>query len=86
LACHTNGAATHQKGWEVKNLATVAEVNRALLNARTAPEELHYIDISSVSPDQIDTITAAGSGEPRGVSAAQGRHQGIRARNGFDLR
>ena len=46
------------KGWEVKKLATVAEVNRAQINARTAPEELHYIDISSVSPGQIDSTTA----------------------------
>ena len=45
------------QGWEVKKLATVAEVNRAQINARTAPEELHYIDISSVSPGQIDSIT-----------------------------
>lgn len=45
------------EGWEVKKLATVAEVNRAQINARSAPDELHYIDISSVSPGQIDTIT-----------------------------
>ncbi len=45
------------KGWEVKKLADVAEVNRAQINTRTAPEELHYIDISSVSPGQIDSIT-----------------------------
>ena len=45
------------KGWEVKKLADVAEVNRAQINARTAPEELHYIDISSVSPGQIASIT-----------------------------
>ena len=45
------------KGWEVKKLATVADVNRAQINARTAPEELRYIDISSVSPGQIDSIT-----------------------------
>lgn len=45
------------KGWEVKKLATVAKVNRAQINARTAPEELHYIDISSVSPGQIDSVT-----------------------------
>jgi len=35
----------------------VAEVNRAQINARTAPDELHYIDIASVSPGQIDIIT-----------------------------
>ena len=45
------------KGWEVKKLVDVAEVNRAQVNARNAPDELHYIDISSVSPGQIDTIT-----------------------------
>lgn len=45
------------QGWDVKKLAAVANVNRAQINARTAPEELHYIDISSVSPGQIDNIT-----------------------------
>jgi type I restriction enzyme S subunit len=45
------------QGWEVKKLATVADVNRAQINARTAPEELRYIDISSVSPGQINSIT-----------------------------
>ena len=45
------------QGWEVKKLVTVADVNRAQINARTAPEELHYIDISSVSPGQIVSIT-----------------------------
>ncbi|MGB5096758.1 MAG: restriction endonuclease subunit S [Porticoccaceae bacterium] len=45
------------QGWEVKKLSAVAEVNRAQVNARSAPEVLHYIDISSVSPGQIDSIT-----------------------------
>ena len=45
------------KGWEVKKLADVAKVNLAQINARKAPDELHYIDISSVSPGQIDSIT-----------------------------
>jgi type I restriction enzyme S subunit len=45
------------QGWEVKKLSAVAEVNRAQINARSAPAELHYIDISSVSPGQIDSIT-----------------------------
>ncbi len=45
------------KGWEVRKLADVAEVNRAQINSRTSPEELHYIDISSVSPGQIDSVT-----------------------------
>lgn len=45
------------EGWGVRKLGDVAEVNRAQINARSAPEELHYIDISSVSPGQIDSIT-----------------------------
>jgi type I restriction enzyme S subunit len=45
------------KSWEMKKLVDVAEVNRAQINSRNAPDELHYIDISSVSPGQIDTIT-----------------------------
>ncbi|MBK8538773.1 MAG: restriction endonuclease subunit S [Ardenticatenia bacterium] len=45
------------EGWEVKGLGQVADVNRAQINARTAPRELHYIDISSVSPGRIDSIT-----------------------------
>jgi type I restriction enzyme S subunit len=45
------------EGWEVKKVGDVAEVNRAQINARIAPKELKYIDISSVSPGQIDSIT-----------------------------
>ncbi len=54
------------KGWEVKKLADVAKVNRAQINARTAPDELHYIDISSVSPGQIDSITTYGFADAPG--------------------
>ena len=45
------------QGWSVKKLSEVAEVNRAQINARNKPDELHYIDISSVSPGQIESIT-----------------------------
>jgi type I restriction enzyme S subunit len=41
----------------VKKLGDIADVNRAQINARSAPEELHYIDISSVSPGRIDSST-----------------------------
>lgn len=41
-------------GWQVRKLSEVAAVNRAQLNPRRAPDEIHYIDISSVSPGQID--------------------------------
>ena len=46
------------QGWEVKKLGDIADVNRTQIHPRTAPDEVHYIDISSVSPGQIDdTIT-----------------------------
>jgi type I restriction enzyme S subunit len=45
------------QGWTVRKLSTVAEVNRAQISVRNAPKELHYIDISSVSPGQIDGTT-----------------------------
>ena len=45
------------KGWEVKPLSEVAEVNCAQISPRHAPEEVHYIDIASVSPGQIDAVT-----------------------------
>jgi type I restriction enzyme S subunit len=45
------------EGWEVKKLASVAAVNRAQINARNAPDEIHYVDISSVSPGQIESVT-----------------------------
>jgi type I restriction enzyme S subunit len=45
------------QGWGVEKLSAVADINRAQINARSAPEELRYIDISSVSPGQIDNIT-----------------------------
>jgi type I restriction enzyme S subunit len=45
------------KGWEVKTLGEIAEVNRAQIKGRAAPEELLYIDISSVSQGQINAIT-----------------------------
>jgi len=54
------------KGWEVKKLKDVADVNRAQITARTAPEELHYIDISSVSPGQINAITTYSFAEAPG--------------------
>jgi type I restriction enzyme S subunit len=45
------------QGWEVKKLADITIVNRAQINAKTAPDELLYIDIASVSPSQIDSVT-----------------------------
>lgn len=49
---------TAPKGWALKKLSEIASVNRAKISARSAPSELHYIDISSVSPGRIDHITS----------------------------
>jgi type I restriction enzyme, S subunit len=44
-------------GWRVEKLSQIADVNRAQINARTAPAEIQYIDIASVSPGVIESIT-----------------------------
>ncbi|MGB8648965.1 MAG: restriction endonuclease subunit S, partial [Anaerolineae bacterium] len=45
------------RGWDVRMLSEVADVNRAQITVRNAPDEVRYIDISSVSPGQIDSVT-----------------------------
>ena len=62
------------QGWEVKKLADVAEVNRAQINVRSAPDEVHYIDISSVSPGQIDSITTLSFSDAPGRARRVVRH------------
>jgi type I restriction enzyme S subunit len=42
------------EGWEVQELADVAKVNPESINPKEAPHEIHYIDISSVSPGHIN--------------------------------
>ncbi len=44
-------------GWYAVPLGKIAVVNRSQITARTAPPEVHYIDISSVSPGRIDAVT-----------------------------
>lgn len=44
-------------GWKLRKLGDVAAVNRAQITRRTAPDKVHYIDISSVSPGRIDAVT-----------------------------
>jgi len=46
------------KGWIVKKLAEIAGVNAESIRATNAPEEIHYIDIASVSTGSIDNIEA----------------------------
>lgn len=50
-------------GWNVTSLGRVAVVNRNQISVRAAPQTLHYIDISSVSPGRIDSTTCYAFGE-----------------------
>jgi type I restriction enzyme S subunit len=65
------------EGWDVKKLKDVANVNRAQIKADTAPEQLHYIDISSVSPGQIDAITTYNYAEAPGRARRVVQHGDI---------
>lgn len=42
------------EGWKVQELADVAQVNPEAIKPKSAPDEIHYIDIASVSPGQIE--------------------------------
>src|SRR5690606_1798547 len=42
------------EGWEIKELGDVAQINPEAIKPKSAPDEIHYIDIASVSPGQID--------------------------------
>jgi type I restriction enzyme, S subunit len=44
------------EGWEVNKLGRIAEINAASIKNSSSPEEIHYVDISSVSTGQIDKI------------------------------
>ena len=59
------------EGWKVKKLGEVADINKASLKTGEAPEEINYIDISSVSTGKIDKI------EPITFSKASSRARRI---------
>jgi len=44
------------EGWEVKKLGKIADINATSLKNGNSPEEIHYVDISSVSTGQVDRI------------------------------
>jgi type I restriction enzyme S subunit len=44
------------QAWGVKRLCEIASVNRTQINPRNPPERVLYIDISSVSPGQINSL------------------------------
>jgi type I restriction enzyme S subunit len=44
------------KGWRVVQLSEVAEINRASLNRRNAPERINYVTIGSVSEGRVEGV------------------------------
>lgn len=44
------------EGWEVKKLGKIADINKNNINKNNAPEQINYINITSVSPGRIDEI------------------------------
>ena len=46
------------KGWEPASLTELADVNAASVQKGSAPAQINYIDISSVSPRSVDAITS----------------------------
>ena len=55
------------KGWNIRNLSDVAEVNARSIGEKDRPDSLLYIDISSVTPGLIGSVT------PYAFSDAPGR-------------
>jgi type I restriction enzyme S subunit len=64
-------------GWEAREIREVADVNRAQINSRTPPNEVHYIDIASVSPGAIDTISTMAFAEAPGRARRVVQHGDI---------
>lgn len=54
------------EGWERKRLGDIAETNAESHKARSLPDEIHYIDISSVSQGRIVAKTTMPSSEAPG--------------------
>lgn len=65
------------QGWEMKKLGEIADVNRAQINPRNPPKEVLYIDISSVSPGQINSLTMYPFAEAPGRARRIVRHGDI---------
>jgi type I restriction enzyme S subunit len=46
------------EGWLVQKLEVVADINKTTLKKKTAPQVIHYVDVSSVSTGRIDRVEA----------------------------
>ena len=74
IYCEWFGQASAEslpEGWEVVNLANVADVNPTSIKNGNEPQEINYVDIASVSTGQIDLI------QPMQFSEAPGRARRI---------
>lgn len=65
------------EGWKVRKLSDVAVVNATQINSRSAPPAVLYIDISSVSPGRIDTLTPYAFADAPGRARRIVRHGDI---------
>jgi len=54
FCCDDKGKSRH--GWQKTLLAKIADVNSDTISPRDAPDLIHYIDISSVSPGSVNEI------------------------------
>jgi len=59
------------KGWRLVKLSEIADVNSTSIKIGSAPEEINYVDIASVSTGKIDAI------QPMKFSVAPGRARRI---------
>jgi type I restriction enzyme S subunit len=62
----TGKSSSQSDGWHVSKLVEIAEVNSDTLSPRNAPDTIHYIDISSVSPGTVNEIRTLGFSDAPG--------------------
>jgi hypothetical protein len=63
--------------WNVKRLDSVATVNGAMLDTRNAPDDVHYLDISSVGRGHIEPATTYRFADAPGRARRLVRHGDI---------
>lgn len=62
------------QGWRVAVLRELAMVNPSSISRRDTPESIRYVDISSVSTNQIDEVTVYASSEAPGRARRRVKH------------
>ena len=65
------------QGWTVGPLSSVADVNALAIRKDKEPDEIHYIDIASVSPGKVDKVQTMAFFEAPGRARRIVRHGDI---------